>query len=159
MLHLTSRASELFLHQSALDQRRLLETVLEKAARKGCCCRRPYSNCLTSCAARTRKVIERKGEHWLPTRIGHLVNRCAFCKLLILVPPGRPLVHNVPMGSLKLVHVPACENGLGAPLSCVRRSHGGLVTDFHESEAHRLGVRNQKDATCKVRRMVNSVID
>jgi hypothetical protein len=34
MLRLTSRASELFLQQSAAEQRRLLKTVLEKAAWK-----------------------------------------------------------------------------------------------------------------------------
>jgi len=35
MLRLTSRASELFLQQPAAEQRRLLQTVVEKAAWKG----------------------------------------------------------------------------------------------------------------------------
>jgi DNA invertase Pin-like site-specific DNA recombinase len=66
MLRLTSRAGELFLQQPAIEQRRFLQTVVEKAAWKNGRCRRPCSNPSKFCATRTRKAIERKRRKQVP---------------------------------------------------------------------------------------------
>jgi site-specific DNA recombinase len=60
MLQLVSRASELFLQQSAAEQRRLLHVVVERPPGRTGRCGRPCSNRLKSCAIRTRKVLEKK---------------------------------------------------------------------------------------------------
>jgi len=60
MLRLTSRASQLFLQQPAVEQRRLLQVVLEKASGGTVLCRRRCSNRLKFCSTRTRKVLEKK---------------------------------------------------------------------------------------------------
>jgi hypothetical protein len=60
-MQLTSRACELFTKQPAVEQRQSLQVVIEKAAWTGrFVADNPVPNRLKSCAARTRKVIEKK---------------------------------------------------------------------------------------------------
>ena len=59
-LRLTSRASELFLQQPAVEQRRLLQMVVQKPAWKDRTLQTACSNRLKFCATRTGKVIETK---------------------------------------------------------------------------------------------------
>jgi len=60
MLQLTSRASELFLQQPAVEQRRFLQLVVEKAAWQDGALRTTCSNRSKFCAIRTGKVLEKK---------------------------------------------------------------------------------------------------
>jgi len=60
LMQLTSRACELFTQQSAAEQRRLLQVVVQKSTWQDGTLRTTLFEPLRFCAIRTRKVIEKK---------------------------------------------------------------------------------------------------